>query len=595
MILSALHTPGDVVASRYRIVALLGKGGMSETYEAEDLNSYQRVALKVLSLRQMTEWKTLDLFEREAKVLAQLDHPGIPNYLDSFDLDIAAADASHAHDRRALSVGGGDRHFYIVRELVSGESLGDRMAKGWRPTETDLKDVATQILHILIYLHRLSPPLIHRDIKPANIIRQPDGTIYLVDFGAVQEIYRETFLGSNTFVGTAGYMPPEQFRGQTTAASDLYSLGATLLYLATQRTPDQLPQSRMTVDVDACTHLSASFTQWLSRLLEPIAEDRFTSADSALKQLQAPRPRPYSHRPQAQLRSQAVALSTLASNPSALIPSSHPAQSAGSPSAFLQDRQIAQPPIEKTAQRIYPRPVAKRSRRGQLPQYPQKPVNPQTIVARSPQRFHLELPLRPKQPRQPLTLLSWILDTDKALSVGDWILGGLEGFLSQAGLGKLSRCTKPDDYIFLLMTALVLGSAIIGGLALFVYALTVVLVHLLFNPVVLIPTVFMIGRALVTRRAKPDTFTLDITPYSYHFRYLNNGRVTSTDGGDSQQLDIVLGDRWRAYRSSALGCVLVDRAAKQHTSHAFGHNLSVDEQDWLVHEISSFLASIQNH
>ncbi|NET50451.1 MAG: protein kinase, partial [Merismopedia sp. SIO2A8] len=152
-------------------------------------------------------------------------------------------------------------------------------------TEADLQDIAVQVLKILVYLHSLSPPLIHRDIKPPNIIRQPDGTLFLVDFGTVQAIYRETFLGSNTFVGTAGYMPPEQFRGQAIAASDLYSLGATLIFLATQRTPDQLPQNRMKVNVADCTTFSPKFTTWLAKLLEPIPEDRFQTAAEALDSL----------------------------------------------------------------------------------------------------------------------------------------------------------------------------------------------------------------------------------------------------------------------------------------------------------------------
>ncbi|NET52326.1 MAG: hypothetical protein F6K09_27635 [Merismopedia sp. SIO2A8] len=185
---SRLHTPGDVIASRYRIVTLLGKGGMSETYEAEDLTTHQRIALKVLSLRQMTDWKMLDLFEREAETLAQLAHPNIPKYIDSFHLDLDVVPVSQDNsgfqgDRAAQSLltpvqesgRGSDRQFYLVRELVSGESLADRAIKGWRPTEADLQDIAVQVLKILVYLHSLSPPLIHRDIKPPNIIRQPDG------------------------------------------------------------------------------------------------------------------------------------------------------------------------------------------------------------------------------------------------------------------------------------------------------------------------------------------------------------------------------------------------------------------------------------
>ena len=87
--------------------------------------------------------------------------------------------------------------------------------------------------------------------------------------------------------------------------------------------------------------------------------------------------------------------------------------------------------------------------------------------------------------------------------------------------------------------------------------------------------------------------TSDTSTGSGPLSHTLHGRITYSDGGDSQQLDSVLGDRHRAYRSAALGCVLVDRESRQHATHTFSHTRSVDEQDWLGHEISSFLTSIQ--
>ncbi len=164
-----------------------------------------------------------------------MNHPQIPKYLDYFHIDTDT-----------------DRIFYLIRELVSGNSLANWVEKGWHPTEAQVKKIAIQLLNILIYLHQLKPPIIHRDIKPQNIILQPDGKILLVDFGAVQDIYRQTVSFSGTFVGTIGYMPPEQLRGKAYSASDLYSLGATLLYLLTHRLPDELPQKRMKIDFRSC-------------------------------------------------------------------------------------------------------------------------------------------------------------------------------------------------------------------------------------------------------------------------------------------------------------------------------------------------------
>ncbi|HEY9675734.1 MAG TPA: hypothetical protein V6D11_30100 [Waterburya sp.] len=85
--MEVLHQAGDIIAERYRITGILGQGGIGITYAAEDLRSGQQVALKALSIRQMGDWKVLELFEREAKVLAQLNHPAIPRYLDYFQVD----------------------------------------------------------------------------------------------------------------------------------------------------------------------------------------------------------------------------------------------------------------------------------------------------------------------------------------------------------------------------------------------------------------------------------------------------------------------------------------------------------------------------
>ena len=263
-----LHQPNDIIAQRYRIVTALGKGGMGITYEAEDLTNYQRVAVKAVSLQQTKDWKILELFEREAKVIANLHHPQIPKYLNYFYIDTEQ-----------------DRCFYLIRELVWGNSLANWVKKGWHPTEIQVKNLAIQILNILSYLHQLNPPIIHRDIKPENIILQPDSQVFLVDFGAVKDIYRNTMSLSGTFVGTIGYMPPEQLQGKAYCASDLYSLGATLLYLLTHRSPDELPQKRMKIDIRSCVKISPEFMNWLEVILEPIWEDRFQWATAALNVL----------------------------------------------------------------------------------------------------------------------------------------------------------------------------------------------------------------------------------------------------------------------------------------------------------------------
>ena len=267
--MEALYQPGDLIRDKYRIVGILGEGGTAITYEAVDITeSDLSVAIKVLSFVQTKDWKLVELFEREARVLKNLHHSRIPKYLDYFAIDT---------DK--------DRQFLLVQELIPGKSLGDLVTQGWYFQESEVKNIAQQILEILTYLHGFQPPVIHRDIKPHNIIRTEAGKIYLVDLGAVQDVYRNTLTRGATFVGTIDYMSPEQLRGHASFASDLYSLGCTLLYLLTKRSPSELPLQRMKIDFRSSLKISEQFANWLDTLLEPALEDRFASTPEALDRL----------------------------------------------------------------------------------------------------------------------------------------------------------------------------------------------------------------------------------------------------------------------------------------------------------------------
>lgn len=275
--MEALYQSGDIIQDEYRIVSILGEGGTAITYEAVDLTQ-KSVAIKVLSLQQTKDWKLVELFEREAKILKTLNHPRIPDYLDHFFIDTTC-----------------DRQFFLVQEMIPGKSLATLIEQGWYFQEQEVKNIAQQILEILSYLHSFQPPVIHRDIKPHNIIRTQEGEIYLVDLGAVQNVYRNTVTRGATFVGTIDYMSPEQLRGHASFASDLYSLGCTLLYLLTKRSPSELPLQRMKIDFRSSLEISEQFAEWLDIILEPALEDRFSSTAEALsrlhrKKLIAPQP-----------------------------------------------------------------------------------------------------------------------------------------------------------------------------------------------------------------------------------------------------------------------------------------------------------------
>ena len=264
-----VYQPGEIIHDRYRIGGVLGRG-VAITYSAIDLQTNSSVALKVISLKQLSDWKQIELFQREAEVLAKLDYPAIPKYIDYFDIETKT-----------------DKAFCLVQQQAPGKSLAQLVASGWRTSEKDVKNIAQQVLSILIYLHSLEPPVIHRDIKPNNLIRSDEGKIYLVDFGAVQNTYYNTLMQGSTVVGTYGYMAPEQFRGQALSATDLYSLGATLLYLLTHRSPAELPQDTLKLNFRSSVNISESFANWLEQIIEPDLEDRFADAEVALDQLSA--------------------------------------------------------------------------------------------------------------------------------------------------------------------------------------------------------------------------------------------------------------------------------------------------------------------
>jgi hypothetical protein len=264
--------PDSERETHYQIVGILGEGGSGTTYRAQIIETDCFVALKQLSLVQMDDWKAIDLFEREAQTLSQLNHPAIPRYIDYFTIDTPT-----------------DRHFYIVQELAPGKTLSDWSESGWRCTEAEVKDIASQILKILSYLHNFTPPVIHRDLKPSNILRTETGQISLVDFGAVRQAYHDTFMRGSTVVGTFGYMAPEQFRSQALPATDLYGLGATILALLTNRSPAELTQSNLKLSFRNKIQVSPAFADWLEQMLEPDPVDRFDSATTALAALKNPK------------------------------------------------------------------------------------------------------------------------------------------------------------------------------------------------------------------------------------------------------------------------------------------------------------------
>jgi Tfp pilus assembly protein PilF len=244
---------------------------MGVTFEGEPLEGGPRVAIKQLLLSRMDDWKVVDLFEREARVLSSVTHPAVPSYIEF------------------LSTGAGDQTaLYLVQQLAPGRSLADMVASGWRADEVEARRIAEALLDVLDYLHARVPPVYHRDVKPQNVIRDDFGKIWLVDFGSVRDVYRSTTVGGSSVVGTYGYMAPEQLRGVARPESDLYGLGATLIFLMTGESPANLPQRKLKFDFRSRVRVSPAFAAWLEKVLEPAPEDRFSSARQALIALRNP-------------------------------------------------------------------------------------------------------------------------------------------------------------------------------------------------------------------------------------------------------------------------------------------------------------------
>ncbi|MGV0024259.1 serine/threonine protein kinase [Phormidesmis priestleyi] len=259
-------------SDRYEIQQPLGKKAGRQTWLAWDRHTQERVVIKLLSFSHDFEWDDLKLFEREAATLQSLDHPAIPRYLDFFEFDQG--------DRKG---------FALVQTYIEANSLEQHLKSGRSFTEAEVEQLARELLEILRYLHDRQPPVIHRDIKPSNVLLtnrsgNSPGQVHLVDFGSVQTLAAKEG-GTITVVGTYGYMPPEQFGGRATSASDLYSLGATLIYLTTGQHPADLPQEDLRIQFEHRVNLSPSFTHWLKWLTEPSLNKRPTSVQQAIQGL----------------------------------------------------------------------------------------------------------------------------------------------------------------------------------------------------------------------------------------------------------------------------------------------------------------------
>jgi serine/threonine protein kinase len=251
----------------YQIIRELGhnRAGGRVTYLGAEINTQRTVVVKQFQFaRTGVNWSEYDAYEREIQVLRGLDHPSIPHYLDSFQ-----------------TVAG----FCMVQDYKNAPSLA--MKTQWTPEQ--VKQIALSVLSILNYLQSQIPPVIHRDLKPENILVDEQLQVYLVDFGFAR-LGGGDIAVSSVIKGTLGFMPPEQmFNRQLSAASDLYSLGATLICLLTHT-----PSTEVGVLIDdigrinfqqRIPELNPDFIRWLQKMVEPNVQNRYANANEALDAL----------------------------------------------------------------------------------------------------------------------------------------------------------------------------------------------------------------------------------------------------------------------------------------------------------------------
>ena len=260
-----------ILQNRYQLIQKLGENTARQTWLANDLEASTtetQVVVKLLAFGGQVQWDNLKLFEREAQVLKQLDHPRIPKYRDYFCID----------DRWLW--------FGLVEEYIPGSSFKELLTQGKKFTVQEVRKIAVDVVNILVYLHQLSPSVLHRDIKPSNLILGENEQVYLIDFGAVQD--KAASEGATfTVVGTYGYTPMEQFGGRAVPASDLYALGATLIHLLTGTAPADLPQRDLRIHFSDRISASPRFVAWIEKLTEPAPERRFSNASLALAALES--------------------------------------------------------------------------------------------------------------------------------------------------------------------------------------------------------------------------------------------------------------------------------------------------------------------
>jgi hypothetical protein len=254
---------GAVLRNKYRVIRLVGGGGMAWVYQVEELPAGSGKLWALKELRPQTQDRVEQatgrkLFDQEARLLRDLDHPNIPKIADFFEEESRA---------------------YLVMEFIWGESLEKRLQKANAPLlEVDVLNWAAQLCNALHYLHTRQPPIIFRDIKPSNAMVDNAGQVKLIDFG-IARTYKTNKKRDTVAMGSENYAAPEQWgKGQTDPRSDVYALGATIYHLLANMapTPAFLPSAPLPL-ANYNGAVSKATVALVEKAMSPGRENRFQS------------------------------------------------------------------------------------------------------------------------------------------------------------------------------------------------------------------------------------------------------------------------------------------------------------------------------
>lgn len=261
--LAPLSEGTELQSGDYVVLERIGAGGQGVAYAATRKSDAETVVLKEyvlpVGVSHGSKVDSLEKFQREAQILSQVDHPQIVKLLDFF-----------FEDHRG----------YMVLELVRGISLSLLVQKSGALPAEQVIDLATQMAEIQNYLHTRQPAIIHRDFTPDNLILEPSGKLKLIDFNVAQQ---KKSSATATVVGKHAYIAPDQFRGNISPQSDIYSLGATLFYLLTATDPKPISVQHPRRKNDT---VSEELDAIVARCTAIEPEMRYASAGMLAKQLE---------------------------------------------------------------------------------------------------------------------------------------------------------------------------------------------------------------------------------------------------------------------------------------------------------------------